>query len=109
MSGEDAEQELRSLYSWLRDEPDVRRHAQLSVVAGRPRPGDMGAALEVIKLVTDSGFQLLNLALAYAAWRGTRTAAPKITIERDNATITLSDVAADDVAKIIRSLESGQP
>jgi Effector Associated Constant Component 1 len=80
-TGQHAEQELRSLFMWLQDEADVRQHAQISLESGIPAAGEMGGELEVIQLIVDSSFQALNLALAYAAWRGTRSARPLVTIE----------------------------
>jgi hypothetical protein len=105
MSGRTAEQELRSLCDWLRDEPDVSRHASISLASAEPRPGEMGVALEVIQLVTDSGFQALNLALAYATWRGTRPSRPQVTIERYGTQVTLDDADPDTVNKIVRALK----
>jgi hypothetical protein len=104
MTGPAAEQELRSLCEWLRHEPDVVRHARISLGSAEPRPGEMGVALEVIQLVTDSGFQALNLALAYAAWRGTRPSRPQVTIERSGTKITLDEADPDAVNKIVRAM-----
>lgn len=104
MSGRAAEQELRSLCDWLRHEPDVARHARISIGSAEPRPGEMGVSLEVIQLVTDSGFQALNLALAYAAWRGTRPSRPQVTIERSGTKITLDETDPDTVNKIVRAM-----
>jgi Effector Associated Constant Component 1 len=105
ISGRQAEQDLRSFCDWLRLEPDVSRHARISLTSAEPRPGEMGAALEAIQLVTDGSFQTLSLALAYASWRGTRPGRSKVTIERRGSTVTLEDADPDTVNKIIRALE----
>jgi hypothetical protein len=109
VAGDDSERELRSLFGWLRDEPDLRRSARISVVPGAPDTASMGSALEAIELVTGSGFQAHNLALAYSTWRANRTNASKVTIEHDGTKIELAETDADEVAKIIRLLGSDRP
>ena len=104
VAGQDADQELRSLYAWLLKDSDLRRHAQASLVVTEPHPSEMGAALELIQLVVDGGFQALNLALAYASWRATRPSHPHVTIERDGVKITLDDAEPDAVEAIVRGL-----
>ena len=104
MTGPDADRELSSLYAWLREQPDIRHHARMSLIGPEPGPSDMGAAFDVIQLVVDSGFQTLNLALAYAAWRATRPGHPQVTIERDDTKITLDGAEPDTVDAIVRAL-----
>ena len=105
MTGPDADRELSSLYAWLREEPDIRRHARMSLIGPEPGPSDMGAAFDVIQLVVGSGFQTLNLALAYATWHATRPSHPQVTIERDDARITLDGAEPDTVDAIVRALK----
>ena len=104
VAGQDADQELRSLYAWLLEDSDLRRQAQASLVVTEPQPAEMGGALELIQLVVDSGFQALSLALAYASWRATRPSRPQVTIERDGVNITLDDAEPDAVEAIVRGL-----
>jgi hypothetical protein len=104
VTGPDSDRELNSLYEWLREEPDIRRHARASLVAAEPGPADMGAAFEIIQLVVDSGFQALSLALAYATWRATRPGRPQVSIERGGVRITLDDAKPDTVESIVRAL-----
>ncbi|WP_162641919.1 hypothetical protein [Streptosporangium sp. 'caverna'] len=107
--GSDSEQELRSLHGWLLDDPDVRKHAKVLLDGAPPSDGEMGSALEVIKLITDGGFQALTLALAYVSWRSTRPAKPSITIERNGTKIVVPDGDPEAVEKIVRMLESDRP
>src|SRR6266704_5277249 len=75
MTGHDAEEELRSLYAWLHDEPDVQRSARMSLTSGGVAPGEGqmgGGPLDIMQVVVGDGFQALNFALAYVACRGTR-------------------------------------
>ncbi len=104
MSGPGADQEISSLYAWLQDDPDVRRHALTTLLAAEPSPSEMGAALEVVQLVVDSGFQLMNFAVAYATWRSTRASRPRVTIEYEDVYVTLEGADEDDVEAIIRAL-----
>jgi hypothetical protein len=105
MSGPGADTALSSLYAWLRDEPEVRQHAQMSLLAAEPEPSDMGTAFDVIQLVVDSGFQAMNLALAYAAWRATRQSQPQVTIEHDGITVALHGAEPETVEAIVHALE----
>ena len=104
MTGPDADRELGSLYTWLQGEPDIRRHSSMSLMSAEPPPSEMGAAFDVIQLVVDSGFQTLNLALAYASWRATRPSRPQVTIEGDGAKVTLDDADPDTVQAIVRAI-----
>lgn len=104
VTGPDADRELTSLYAWLREEPEIRQHSRMSLVAPEPGATGMGAAFEIIQLVVDGGFQALNLALAYATWRATRPGRPQVTIEGDGARITLDGAEQDTVEAILRAL-----
>lgn len=104
ISGREAEQDLRSLCDWLRHEPDVSRHARISLASAEPQPGEMGAALEAIQLITDGSFQALSFAVAYVSWRGTRLGRSQVTIERHGTKVTLDDADPDTVNKIVHAL-----
>jgi Effector Associated Constant Component 1 len=103
--GPEAEQELRSLKAWLQDEDEVRHHAQISMVPEQPKPGELGSVWDTILLVVDDGFEALNFALAYVAWRATRSDRPRVTIERHGTKLTVDDADPDVVDKIVRALE----
>ncbi|MFD3588556.1 hypothetical protein [Streptomyces sp. NPDC058683] len=111
--GQDA---VRDLYRWLREDPDVRRSARPALVsapdAAEQRPGTAMGAVEIIELVLGQGFSALNLALAYAAWRGQRPAAPPIVIQLgDGRSVTVHDGSAETVRRIVAALEepAGRP
>lgn len=103
-AGPGADEELGSLYSWLREDPEIYHYARMSLEPAEPGPSELGATFEVIQLIVDSGFQTLNLALAYATWRATRTRHPEITIERDGIKVTLDDANSHAVEEIVRAL-----
>ncbi|MER5531386.1 hypothetical protein ABT075_43565 [Streptomyces sp. NPDC002677] len=105
--GQDA---VRDLYRWLREDPDVRRSATPTLVpapdAAGQRPGTAMGAVEIIELVLGQGFSALNLALAYAAWRGQRPTAPPIVIQLgDGRSVTVHDGSAETVRRIVAALE----
>ena len=108
IEADEAEQELRSLVDWLRADDDVRRHAAITLEAGEPGSGAMGAALEVIKRVLDSGFSLGNLALAYAGWRATRTTRDEpgfeLIVRNGKTKITINAAEAQEAEKQLRAL-----
>lgn len=104
MDGSDADRELASLYAWLREEPDIRGHARISFGAAEVDSSEMGAIFDIIQLMVDSGFQALNLALAYTTWRATRSSHPEVTIEYNGNRVSLKDSDPDTVAAIVRAL-----
>jgi len=106
VDAEGAEQELRSLRDWLRDDEDVRRKAVITLAPGEPETGAMGAALEVVKLVLDSGFSLGDLALAYAGWRATRKTRDgfELIVRNGNTKVTISAPDAQEAEKQLRAL-----
>ncbi len=106
MTGPDAGRELESLYAWLQEEPDIRHHSRISLMSAEPTASDMGATFDVIQLIVDSGFQSLNLALAYASWRATRPRRAQVTIEQDGAKVTLDDADLGTIQAIVRAIHS---
>lgn len=115
MSGEGAEDELRSLYLWLRGEPAIRQNAQMSLVSGTTASvadtgmgsGQAGHVVDAIALIAGHGFAVQSLALAYATWRGTREAKPAVTIERDGIKVLLHDAGPESIRKIVDALGPG--
>ncbi|MFF9624871.1 hypothetical protein [Streptomyces griseosporeus] len=106
VSADHAEDELVSFCQWLQDEPDIRRHAVISLESSAVGEGDMGGgALDVVKLVIDTSFQILNFGLAYAAWRATRSQPAPLTVERGGVRITLDSGDPEAVARVVRALE----
>jgi Effector Associated Constant Component 1 len=105
MTGDGADEELRSLQSWLQEDDDVRRYSLISLSMKPPKAGEMGGALEAIKVIADEGFQVANLALALSAWRVTRRKRPAITIEHDNEVVSIKEGDLRDAKEIADELE----
>lgn len=106
VTGDGAEEELRSFYKWLLDEQAVRQHATITLEPGKIERDAMGGSLELIQLIVDSGFQMANLALAYVAWHSTRRRSSELTVERGDTVVKLSGANADDAEQVLRSLEA---
>ncbi|WP_326797718.1 hypothetical protein OG946_21740 [Streptomyces sp. NBC_01808] len=108
MDGAGAEDELRSLRTWLEAEPEVSRHAAMSWATPPTQPGHMGPeVMEWLQLVTDTAWNAANFVLAYAAWRRTRHDKPTVTVEYDGARVTINDAEPETVAALIRTLSRG--
>ncbi|MFJ2751188.1 hypothetical protein [Streptomyces sp. NPDC087297] len=98
--------ELRSMQSWLRSDPDVRRTAVTGARGNDPRPGEMGSALDVLQLVTGNGWSAASFVLALVAWRQTRPQRSRIEIHRGDTVIILTDCTADEIERATRALDS---
>ncbi|WP_439676778.1 effector-associated constant component EACC1 [Embleya sp. MST-111070] len=105
------ENELRSLYAWLGRDPGLRGTARTSLSGREPsRLDEMGSVLDVIQLITDSGWSAASLAVAVAAWRGTRPRSPQITVRRGASEITLTDMSEAEVQRLLAFLDqTGDP
>ncbi|MFD0315773.1 effector-associated constant component EACC1 [Streptomyces flavalbus] len=91
------------LYRWLRRDPRVRRHAQVTLGRSRPDAAVMGA-YDVVELVVGQGIAALNLALSYAAWRATRPAAPSVTLTANGRSITVRGRCDEATTRLIAEL-----
>ena len=97
------------LHRWLRQDDDIRRHAEVQLVPAEHPSGAMGDALDVINLVLGQGIAALNLALSYAAWRTARPAAPPVTVSVDGVSVTVQDGSEESVQCIVNMLRSLPP
>jgi hypothetical protein len=100
--GPDAQAELASLYEWLRREPDIRQHADISLEGAAPLPVEMSpGSLGILQLILDDGFKAASLAIAFAAWRGSRARPPgHVTVSCGDVTVTLEGTDPETAAAI---------
>lgn len=105
VDGEGQEAELRSLHSWLRQEPAARK-ARVSLLEQPPPPGAMGSLIDVLQLVTDNGWSAAAFAVSVMTWRQTRPRLPRITIRRGDLEVTLSDGTDAEVQRVVALLEA---
>ncbi|MFD8110106.1 MULTISPECIES: effector-associated constant component EACC1 [Streptomyces griseus group] len=101
-----AEEELRSLYTWLLSEPELRRHARLSLASSRaPEPGAQGDMIDVLSLVLGTSLNTGALALSIATWRSTRPRQITVTLERsDGRSVTVTATSPQEAQRAVESL-----
>ncbi|WP_146607427.1 effector-associated constant component EACC1 [Spongiactinospora gelatinilytica] len=104
LSGDYADQEMKSLYAWLRNDQEVRPNATISLVHRPLEAGAMGDALDLISLVIASGLQLPGIVAAISAWRQTRRQRPMITIESGDTKVVVDDTDPEIAVKILKAL-----
>ncbi|WP_225824486.1 effector-associated constant component EACC1 [Streptomyces naphthomycinicus] len=104
MDGDRADDELRSLYAWLTEDPDIRRGARPQFRSAPPRPGRMGADADFIYFAVQTGLTLGQVLGQYAAWRRTRSRPGTVVIERDGTKITLSGTDEASLRDAVRAL-----
>ncbi|MEU8993127.1 hypothetical protein AB0C98_43245 [Streptomyces sp. NPDC048558] len=102
---EHSEGELRSLRSWLGQEPAVRRSTVLALRERSAQPGAMGGVLDVLELVTGNGWSAASFVLAVAAWRQTRPRAPQVTIRRGDVEVSICNGSEDELARVLAVLD----
>lgn len=89
----DGEANLRSLRTWLANEPGVR---QAEVTGSAPAPGEQGGLFDVVQVVLADGLSFASLVVSIKQWRATVSPPPKITIESSDGTReTVSGPSAD--------------
>ncbi|MFB6814179.1 hypothetical protein ACFCV8_06505 [Streptomyces sp. NPDC056347] len=95
VSGEDDQVHLRSLRDWLTREDLFR--GRLSLQGEAPRPGQMGAAVEVLMVAVGSGGAATVLARSVTTWLTQRRADVKVTVQTPGGSRIVVDVkrAAD--------------
>ncbi|WP_213452239.1 effector-associated constant component EACC1 [Rhizomonospora bruguierae] len=98
---------LRSLRSWLADEPSVRRYARIQW-GGAAAERELGTAVDVVSLVLGTGISTVQLLLAIAQWRASRPVPPTVTVTRtepDGATVRIEATDAEALAAAAGVLE----
>ncbi|MFD8569586.1 hypothetical protein [Streptomyces sp. NPDC059639] len=101
---EPSNDELRSLLTWLRQDPDIRRTATLEMREQPPREGEMGAVADVLQLITENGWNAANFTLALAAWKQTRPRASRVTVRHNDLIDALTDCSDEQIERITRLL-----
>ncbi|GAT70183.1 hypothetical protein PS9374_05863 [Planomonospora sphaerica] len=105
MSGDFAEQELRSLYDWLMRDLDALDYMDVRMQSRAPEPGEMGDTLDLIALMITSTLQWPAFIEALSQWRSTRRHLPQVTIERGGTTVVVSEAESELVVQILKAME----
>ncbi|MFE6163526.1 hypothetical protein ACFQ7F_31965 [Streptomyces sp. NPDC056486] len=105
---EPTDDELHSLLTWLRRDPDLRRTASVEMSEQPPRAGEMGAVADILQLVTENGWSAANFALTLVAWKQTRPRASRVTVQHEELVAALTDCSDEEIARITRLLQGGR-
>ncbi|MFI0976161.1 hypothetical protein ACH4SP_03925 [Streptomyces sp. NPDC021093] len=105
VDGDSPGRDLRQLAQWLRQDTTVRTGATIALRPAPPAEGEMGTTLDVITLITQTGFSTAGLAVAVSAWRRTRSSTPVVVIERNGVRVTVDSGDPADITRLIRALE----
>ncbi len=91
--------QLRDLYAWLTEEPELRGRVQVAEEA--PQPGTMGAPIAALEIVLASGKLLATMSTALVSWLRTRSGEVSIKLTRGEQAIEVT-------AKGVRNLDPDQ-
>lgn len=105
MSGDFAEQEIRSLYDWLMRDLDALDYMDVRLQSRDPEPGEMGDTLDLIALLVTSSLQWPAFIEALSQWRGTRRHRPQVTIEHGGTTVVVSEAESELVVQILKAMK----
>lgn len=108
--GQDTEQEVRSLWEWLRTDRGVRRGARVELAASQPPvPGQQGSLADMVSVVIGHGLSAASLGVAVVSWRATRPRRPVVTVERPDGTkITIAGDSPEEAQRLIQRLLGDQ-
>ncbi|MFF4606450.1 hypothetical protein ACFY12_27430 [Streptomyces sp. NPDC001339] len=95
--------------AWLRQTPEVREYADISLRPAQQDDAETMGAVEIIDLVLGHGFAALNLALAYASWRGARPSAPAVTLTTSRGSVTVHGGSDEEIGRIVAALHGNAP
>ncbi len=106
VEGDQATDELRSLWKWLRESPSIRRSSTISLLEEPPAQGEMGVGLDAIQLVTGNVWSAAAFVMSLVAWRQARPKSPRVTVRRGDTEITLAEGTEAEVQRAIAALEA---
>ncbi|MFJ3778703.1 hypothetical protein ACIPX0_44245 [Streptomyces sp. NPDC090075] len=110
---EDGHLIVGELHDWLVGDSDLRRTAAIRRIpresAGTTGPTGTMGSLDVIEVVVGQGIAALNLAVAYASWRSTRPAPPRLTVTLPGGTLTVTDDSPEALERILAALREPAP
>lgn len=100
-----ADDELRKLAAWFRDEDDLRGQVRAQDVPARP--GEMGGALEAITVIATSG-TATTLCRSLFDWLARHREARKVSLKltRGEDTLELECGSGDDSAQVLAAVRN---
>lgn len=109
-NGSDHDRDLRSFYTWLRDDRTLRGLVELEPFDLQTRPGDMGGVFDAVVAVVSSGAAAGQLAISIREWRRARQPRSVIVVVVDGAEGGGKDNGAvGAAAPIIDALSDPEP
>ncbi|MEN3540654.1 hypothetical protein AAH991_36455 [Microbispora sp. ZYX-F-249] len=100
IAAEDRSDQIRDLYSWLSDEPELRGRVRIREVAGPP--GALGPMADGLQVALGAGGAVASLASVLIAWLRTRGGEIGVTLTRGEGEtrveVTAKGVKALDLA-----------
>ncbi|MFF8644742.1 hypothetical protein [Streptomyces sp. NPDC015345] len=108
----DAEDELRSLAAWLREDESLDGHLRSRVASATPAPADhMGAGIDVLELALGTSLSTAALVVSLLQWQLSRRRAPALVLSRGDVRVELTQEAARDeetLRRVMAVLEPGE-
>jgi Effector Associated Constant Component 1 len=99
VGGDNPTDDLRSLYAWLSEEPELR--GRIRIVEPPPEEGALGTAPGLLELLLGAGGALATTATVLVAWLGTRRGEVSIKVGKGDNTVELT-------AKGVKGLDAAQ-
>ena len=95
------------LYYWLRQDRELRRHAEAELARASEASDRMNAG-EIINMFVSNGIAAASLLVnIVVAWRAARPSPPgAVTIERDGMTVTVHDGSDETLRRVVELLAS---
>jgi len=103
--GDDAA--AHDLYYWLRQDRELRRHAEAELARASEASDRMNAG-ETINMFVSNGIAAASLLVnIVVAWRAARPSQPEaVTLERDGMTVTVRDGSDETLRRVVELLAS---
>ncbi|MFE4976907.1 MULTISPECIES: effector-associated constant component EACC1 [unclassified Kitasatospora] len=109
VSGDGQETELRSLHTWLGQDPQVRSSATLSLVERPAGAGAMGGWLDTLQIVTENGWSAASFVMTVVTWRQTRPRPRKVIVRHGGIEVVLTEGTDAEVQQVIELLSQQTP
>ncbi|MFF7328650.1 hypothetical protein ACIQU5_05680 [Streptomyces sp. NPDC090306] len=93
MVRDDESEEIKSLYRWLSNDPDVHRAGEVSLGSDESRPGSMGWDADSVNILVSNTIAGVNTVIAAVAlWRANRTSGSRdVRVDTDDTSVVLTD------------------
>ncbi|MFJ9108340.1 hypothetical protein [Streptomyces sp. NPDC102283] len=89
-SAEDAEEHLRSLLRWLKEDESLDHGVRATLSSPTPSSTeDMGTGLDLVALIAGSGLSAASLVFSVLEWQAGRRRAPALIVRRGSVEVHL--------------------